>query len=289
MSETPPARTGRFGTIFVIVVVVGSAVGVLGWHLIANRNAGSVDNAGFDLDKAPEAARPAAAPVSRRPEAAPQSSLGSINVDDDMKVAAPRKAAPAAPRKRESIRESFAKAARAHEPALRRFAERMAAEEPAISEFGRDWMSAPDLKKLSKDYRRDKDLIRFMVAASGSASFGKLLKKHAGSTDLRRFIRQAVQECPEGLRASAEELIGDDRAVKDLFTNATKALGLPSTIAGILERGKPPKVHLAKDDPSKNETPSADQNKAMTDMMNNPEMQKIMQQGQQAPPVSVGR
>lgn len=86
MNETPPARTGRFGMIFVVVVVAGSAVGVLGWHLIANRNAASVNTEGFDLDKAPEAARPVAVSPASRPAPAPQSSLGSFKADADIQA-----------------------------------------------------------------------------------------------------------------------------------------------------------------------------------------------------------
>lgn len=87
MSESPTARTGRLGALFVALVVAGSAIGVLGWHLLANRNAGSIDNAGFDLDKEPETQRPAPAASQSRP-AAPRSSLGSFKADEGMQVAA---------------------------------------------------------------------------------------------------------------------------------------------------------------------------------------------------------
>lgn len=295
MSEQPPARTGRFGAIFVIVVVAGSAFGVLGWHLLSNRDAGRMDNAGFDLNETPAAERPAAvaAPASRRPEAPPPSSLGSITVDEDMKaanrIAVAPKSGPATPQKKEQIRESFAQAARKYESSARSLAERMAAQEPMLRRYGKDWMRSPDLKKLGDGYRKDKDLVKFLLGAAKSENLGKLTKKYAGSPELRRYVLQAVKESPPELRSAAEELLDNDRAIKALFTDVTKGLGLPPTIAGIIERGAPPKMHLRKDEPSKEEAPKADQNKVMTDIMNNPELQKVMQQGQQAPAVNLGR
>ncbi|OGS35920.1 MAG: hypothetical protein A2506_05175 [Elusimicrobia bacterium RIFOXYD12_FULL_66_9] len=285
MSETPPSRTGRFGAIFVAVVVAGSAVGVLGWHLLSNRGEESMDNAGFDLEKTPEGVPPA--PVAQQPEDAPQSSLGSFEEDAGIRVANGSSSAQKsgdspsrmAQKKKEESRLGFAKAARKHEASVRGFAERMTARYPVIRQYGKDWMGYPDLKKLNDDYMRDKDPVKFLLGVSQSQNFGKMMKKYAGSPEVREFAIAAVKESPLELKAATADLLGNDRVVKDIVMNVAKGLGLPPSITGAIESADPSKV-----DPAK-----IDQSKVMTDMMNNPEMQKVMQQGQQAPAVNVGR
>ena len=286
MSETPPARTGRFGAIFVILVIAGSAVGVLTWHLGANRGAGSVDTTGFDLDTAPDSVRAPAA-ASRRPDAAPRSSLGSFKSDAGIRVAdgnasarrsGPSPAAEAQLQKQES-RESLAKAARKHESAVRRFAQRMTARYPVVRQYGKDWMGHPDLKKLNDDYMRDKDPVKFLLGLSRSENFGKMMTKYAGAPEIREFALGAVKQSPLELKTAAMDVLGSDRVVKDLVMNVAKAVGLPASVIGTIEGGAPAKTESSK----------IDQNKAVTEMMGDPEMKKVMQQGAPPPAVSVGQ
>lgn len=293
MSETPPSRTGRFGAIFVAVVVAGSAVGVLGWHLLSNRDAGRMDNAGFDLAETPDAERPAAAPAPRPPAAAPQSSLGTFKADAGIQVAeggAQKSGASplsAAQRKKEESRQDFAKTARKYEGTVRGFAERMTAKNPLLQQYGREWMSYPDLKKLNDDFMRDKDPVKFLLGASQSENFGKMVKKYARAPEIREFVIQAFKETPTELKASALGVLDSDRLVKDVVSGVAKSIlpALPPSVLGAIESGDPGKIDASKLDASKMAPSKVEQNKVVNDLMNNPELKKVMQQG--APPAAV--
>ena len=67
------------------------------------------------------------------------------------------------------------------------------------------------------------------------------------------------------------EVLQNDQVVKGLVASAAKGLGLPASLAAVINGGDPGKI---------------DQNKVVAEMMNSPEMQKA---AQQAPPVNVGQ
>lgn len=88
MTDELPRRTGRLGGILTAAVVGGAAVGVIGWHLRANRaERQDLDVSGFDLRSAPgesEPSRAVAAPAPAQP-----SSLGMIKADPTFSASRP--------------------------------------------------------------------------------------------------------------------------------------------------------------------------------------------------------
>lgn len=285
MSETPQPRTGRFATVLVTLVVAGSAVGVLGWHLLANRSNGRMDAAGFDLDDAPKtAATPGGEASSVTAEPAAPSSLGSFKAEEGMRIAEDSaaskgalSAAARAQQEKEKKREDFAKTSRKYEAGTRDFAVRMTQKYPVVRQYGKDWMSYPDLKKLNDDFMRDRDPVKFMLGLAQSQNFGKMMKKYAGSPEIREFALGALKQSPLELKGAVAEVISDNRVIKDLVTNIARGMGLPpaATTGFTGGDGAPPS--------------QADQGKAVSDMMNDPEMKKMLPQGQQAAPVNLGR
>lgn len=287
MSDEPSPRGGRLGWIVTGVAVLGSFVGVVGWYLISNRGGGGLDTSGFDIATAPSAPRPAAAAPAASARAAPRSGLDMMKSDAGIRIVdansnagssgssgAP---APAGPeQKKQESHAGFTQNARKHEGDVRRFAEKMTAKYPVIRQYGRDWMSYPDLKKLNDDYARNHDPIAFMVGLSKSPNLGTMLKKYAGRPEIREFIVDGMKQAPGELTGSAMEVLQNDRVVKDLVSNIAGSLGLPPSVTGMINSGDPAKM---------------DQNKMVKDVMSSPDIQKAMQgSGQQAPPpVDLGR
>lgn len=85
--------------IFVVLAIAGSAIGVVVWHLLTNRNAG-LDTSGFDMSSMPDPSHPEAPPsfpasAPSAPAAMPPTSLGMVKGDAGMSAVAPAPKAPA--------------------------------------------------------------------------------------------------------------------------------------------------------------------------------------------------
>ncbi len=281
MSDAPAPRTGRFGVVFTAVVVGGSAIGVIGWYLVTNRKGPVIDASGFDLSATTKPQAPLPVLSAADSGAAPRSSLSMLRADAGISVgqSAPpppaaasdsAAAAPAAGTPKEQARADFTTEARKDETTIRRYAERMSAKSPVIRQYGRDWMSHPDLKKLNDDYMRDHDPIAFIMGLSRAPSLGPMLKAYAGKPEIREFIVQGMKEAPAELTSSAMEVLQKDGVVKALVANVASGLGLPPSVTAMIGGGDASQI---------------DQSKAMSGVMNDPEVQKAMQNQPSAVPL----
>ena len=282
MSDEDPRRGGRAGGIIVALVVGGSAVGVIGWYVLTNRNGPAIDASGFDLSSAPQAHRGSSLAVApSRPDRSSTSLFIMQKADAGVRIGdsnAPSSGGQDAPAKdvdkKEQAHAGFKEQARKHEADVRRFAEMMTRKYPAIRQYGKDWMSHPDLRKLNDDYMRNHDPIAFIMGLAKAPSLGGLVKQYAGSPAIMAFITQGMKEAPAELTSSALDVLSNDTVAKSLISNVATGLGLPASITGVINGGG---------DASK-----LDQKKLMSDMMNSPAAQNAMQQqGQQVPPVSL--
>jgi hypothetical protein len=285
MSDAPATRSGRSGGIFVAVLVGGSAVAVAGWYLVTNRHGADIDASGFDMTSAPASRKPVPAASFAFTPASPAapSSLGMMKGDSDIVIgdgtqASPPAAAAAAKPgdKKAQANLGFTEAARKHERDVQNWAMRMTNQYPAVRQYGKDWMSYPDLKKLNDDYSRDHDPIAFMVGLSHAPNFGTMLKKYAGVPEMRTVVMQGMKESPPELTSSAMEVMQNDHVMKDLVANVASGMGLPPSVTTM--------INGAAEGDGK-----IDQAKVLSDVMNNPAMRGAMQQNgaQQAPPVSL--
>ncbi len=281
MSEEGSRRSGRFGGIFVAVVVAGSAVGVIGWYVLTNRAGPTIDASGFDISTTPQSHH--AAPVAAAAAAGdqPVSSLNMLHGDAGVRVgdsyqtssghAAPA-AGPAKPLdKKEQAHADFKEQARKHDADVRKFAEKMTKKSPVIRQYGKDWMSHPDLKKLNDDYMRNHDPIAFIMGLTKAPSLGGMVKKYAGSPAIMTFITEGMKEAPGELTSSAMNVLSNDAVAKSLISNVVNGLGLPPSVTGMINGG----------------ATNIDQKQVMSDMMNNPAMQNALQGQPAAPPVSL--
>lgn len=292
--ETSP-RSGKSGGIIVAVVVGGSAVGVIGWYLLTNRSGPAIDASGFDLSNAPESRRPV---IAAAPSAAtgtqPQSSLGMMKADAGIRIVDSNSSSGQGPagspsgsgsssaaattpeQKKAEARAAFTEKSRQHEAEVRKYAEKMTAKYAVIRQYGRDWMSYPDLRKLNDDFMRTKDPVAFMIGLSRSKNLGAMIQKYAGKPEIREFIVDGMKHAPGELTSSAMDVLANDKVMKDLVGNIVSNLGLPPSITGMISSA-------GGGDPSK-----IDSNKMMGDIMNDPTMKKAMSgQGNAPPPVSL--
>lgn len=270
------SRGGGPGAIIVAVVVGGSAVGVVGWYLMVNRGDPSIDKSGFDLSAAPHSSQPAPV-LSAAPAAPQQSSLSMLKGDSGVRIGDTSSApAPAAAQAKsgdpkEQAHSDFTQEARKHESDVRNYSIRMTQKYPILRQYGRDWMSHPDLKKLNDDYMRNHDPIAFIMGLSKAPSLGVMVKTYAGNPAITAFITGALKEAPADLTSSAMDVLANDKVAKDLISNVANGLGLPPSVTGLINSGDASQV---------------DQKKIVSDVMNS----AAVQNGQQAPPpVSLSR
>lgn len=271
-------RGGGMGFVLVGVAVLGSAVGVAGWHMMSNQKAPEMNLGGFDLEKVDPVRRPvasapaaAAAPSSPMPASSIMIKGGEgYSVGD----AAPQERLPEYMKKKdEDPKDSFTQAARKNEGAVRRFAEKMSRKHPVIRQYGKDWMSYPDLKKLNDEYMQNKDPIKFMKGLVKSQNFSKMVGKYATRPETREFIVQGMREAPFELTNAALDYIHKDGVAKNLVVSVIKGMGLPPAIAGMVQNNPADANKMS-------------QEKMMGQMMQDPMLQKAMQG--QAPPVNLG-
>jgi hypothetical protein len=273
------SRGGGLGGVFVAVVIGGSAVGVIGWYLMVNRGGPAIDATGFDLSAAPRSGRPAPA-VAAAPRAdMPASSLSMLKGEAGVRIgdsgSAPAAAAAKEGDKTAQAHTDFTEQARKHESDVRAYAEKMTRKYPLLRQYGRDWMSHPDLKKLNDDYMRNHDPVAFIMGLTKAPSLGGMVKKYAGSPAILAFITEGMKEAPADLTSSAMDVLSNDKVAKSLISNVATGIGLPASVTGLINSGDPSKI---------------DQNKVVNDMLNSPGVQNAMPQGQQAPPpVSLSR
>ncbi|MDX6771121.1 MAG: hypothetical protein SF051_16445 [Elusimicrobiota bacterium] len=280
----PPARESRGGAILVAAAVGVSAVGVLGWHLLQNRgdDRERLDVSGFDLAAAPTGTRPVLPLPAPADAPAPASSLGMLKADEGVRVVESNASSDSSPsqaankaRKQQEAGQSFQQLAKKHEKKVRSYFMKATAKYPSVRQYGRDWMSYPDLKKLNDDYFRDRDPVKFMKGVAKSENFGKLVKKYSTDPAIRAVVIDAAKQAPSDLMAAGLDYLNEDRVIKDLVGTVAKGMGLPSSLMAIFDDGKGAKV---------------DQNQVMSDIMkNNPEARKAMEGQQQNQGIRIGR
>src|SRR6202007_2621303 len=90
--------------------------------------------------------------------------------------------------KKEQAHADFTQEARKHESDVRNYSIRMTQKYPILRQYGKDWMSHPDLKKLNDDYMRNHDPIAFIMGLTKAPSLGGFVKQYAGSPAIQGFV-----------------------------------------------------------------------------------------------------
>lgn len=231
--EQTPRRRSSAGSLLLTVLVLGaSVVGMAVYQALQqSKSSQPPDAAGFDVADVDEA--PASAVSTATPQ--PQSSLTAPSRMEGLHFGkqAAAKASPAA------TALSFKEAVWNNEKLVRNLAIAYTKKYPLIAQYGRDWMSYPDLKKLNDDYMRDRDPVKFMKGVAKSKNFGKLVKKYASAPPIQNFVQEAIGKAPPQTLSTSMEYVTRDGALKQLVYDVSASLGLPpGLLAGMLGGGK---------------------------------------------------
>lgn len=261
------------GAALVALVIGGSAVGVLGWYFMVNRKGIEIDTHGFDVSQV----TPQKAPIAGSGSVSQPVNSMMIRADSGIRIIDPNSSAartaqtPATAGQKTDSKDGFTKSARKYESNVRDYAMRMTKKYPSVRQYGKDWMSYPDLRKLNDDYMRNHDPVAFMAGLSQSKNFGALVHKYAADPGLRAFVIDGVQQAPSELMASAGDALQGNGVMKNLVMNVANAMGLPPSMTAIIG----------------GTMNTADPTKMASGLVNgNPQLQKALQQ-QQAPPVQL--
>lgn len=261
MEESPPPRRSSLGFAFLAILAVGgSAAGVMVYQYMQGRqNPPPADNTGFDIAEVSEKPRQVAASAGA-PASLAQSSLGMVKTGmQGLQFGA--RVTQSAIQRAES---TFAELVRQGEAKIQSMAERYTKQHPVIGQYGKEWMSYPDLKKLNDDYMRDHDPGKYLRGLAASKNFGAMVKKYAPQGPVQGFVKEALKVAPPGAMDAAMSFLNEDKVIKQMVDNVAGALGLPPGLLGSVDtNGAEPKV---------------DQQAVMGSLMNNnPEMKKAME------------
>ena len=179
--------TRSLAALAVIAVVASAAAGVA-YQMSLNKSE-PVPRAAFDVAAV---SRPAPAPVPQAARDPSKSGLGMITTIPGIQFE--QKADAPAPKAKAMSVQDLVKAAEGRVAALaweytRRY--------PLIRQYGRDWMSYPDLRKLNDDYMKNHDPMAFLSGVAASPNFGKILKKYATQKEIRDFVNKSLIQVVE--------------------------------------------------------------------------------------------
>ena len=249
MDQTP-RRSNAGIALLAALLIAGSAAGVMLWQLSQKEAPVAAD---FGLDAvSPRPDGPAAAP------AAPRSGLDMIDLSAPPSRAAvqPSTEAPAPPaqvptgqvrRDPGSSASAFTEAVRRSEARARDLAIQYTQRYPAIAQYGKDWMSRPDLKKLNDDYAADHDPVKFLRGLARAPSAPELAAKYAGDPAVRAFVKDALAGAPKELLSAASDMLVEDGLVRGLAADLGGALGLPKDFTdGLKDYDKKPAARPAR-------------------------------------------
>ncbi len=216
-----PGMDRRLAALAVGVVVLSALAGVL-FQLRAGGER-PVGVSGFDIASvAPASPSALSASAPRDPARSGLGmvlSLPGISVDGAPAPAARPPSAPAT---------EVQDAVRRAEGPISALAQDYTRRSAVIRQYGRDWMSYPDLKKLNDDYMRRHDPVAFLIGLSASRSFPLLLKKYATEKIFRDFILDGTKAAPADALQTAFETVTGDARMKGLVDNVSRSLGFPA-------------------------------------------------------------
>jgi hypothetical protein len=125
--------------------------------------------------------------------------------------------------------QKFKDAIRASEKGFRDLAESYTKRFPSVRQYGKDWMSHPDLRKLNDDYMRDHDPIAFLRGLSASPTFPLLLRKYAGDPALRNFVGESLAKAPVGAVSDSMGYISQDKQIDGFVKDVATKMGVPAS------------------------------------------------------------
>lgn len=256
-----PQRSSWGIAILALLVIGGSALGVLVYQAMQGGEAPVADTTGFDLAETAPGTGPApsgaASAVTADPsQAGASSSLGMVQTGlPGMQIGGRAKQPPG-----QKAKTKFTDLVRQGEARMRALRQKYEQQYPVIRQYQQDWNSYPDLRKLRDDYRANHDPVAFMRGLAESKNFGTMVKKYAGQAPVQAFVKDAIKQAPSGFMSAAMDYLNDEKVVRKVVDNVGSALGLPPGLLG-----------------SSGSQPQVDEKAVMDSVMkSNPDLQKAL-------------
>ncbi|MDD5656300.1 MAG: hypothetical protein PHF00_03495 [Elusimicrobia bacterium] len=228
MGQIPPRPRSSWGpAVLAGLVICASSVGILLYQLEQDKKPEPQTSSSFDLSQLDTSAPGNSAPAAN-PAAQPQASglallKPGLKLRFSRREPAPGTKAPSG----QNAAAAFAEAVRRAESQAHALALSYTRRYPSIRQYGRDWMSYPDLKKLNDDYMRDHDPVRFLRGLVRSPNFIPLSRKYAADPAIQSFVKQAIREAPGSLLGAALGFFEQDKPLQDMVAGGPLGKYLP--------------------------------------------------------------
>lgn len=219
-------RNANLTAFFAALAILGSAGGVVYYQRLESRQEVIPDNSGFDMAQVTGAPK-IISPIRSRP--APNSGLAMIKTGMPGMQFGGKATAQKAGRSPEA---DITEKVRRSENQIHTLAIAYTRRYPVIAEYGREWMSYPDLKKLNDDYMRSHDPIQFMRGLCQSKNFGILVRKYAREPAIHSFVIDAAKKVPGDLITAGLDYLNSNGTIKSLANNLSSAVGIPLSFFG---------------------------------------------------------
>ncbi|MCX5788779.1 MAG: hypothetical protein NTX64_09795 [Elusimicrobia bacterium] len=223
-SPEPPERSSAVIGLVMTVLLCGAAIA---FFIYYEHRSEELPSQGLDMAEAPTpdpspAAGPGGAAFGIAPAARP-SNLTPIK-------GGPALGAPASGNPRVRAQQTLADVVRPHERFFADLTNKYIAKYPVFQQWGKEWITYPDLHQATKDYWKYHDPVRFAFQIAGSKNLGAMISKYSGHTELQAFLRDAIAGAPKDLvKAGVDYLEKDSNAVA-LVKRFAAAAGLPPSI-----------------------------------------------------------
>ncbi len=202
---------------------------VVGYLLLGGRGEGA-DDAGFDVNEVAQGQATSGGPVARRQS----SSLGMVQGGSE--YAQPQSRGPAAaPNPTDKLKDpSFAQLYKDFEKKITAMVVEYEKKYPILTQYGKEWVSHPDLRKLRDDYRKDHDPAKFIKGLVNAPNFGGMVKKYAGQPPFTSFAQDAFKQAPPEVMSAATEFLTKEDTAKNLVRDTMQSMGMPIGVAAMI-------------------------------------------------------
>ncbi|MDE2314150.1 MAG: hypothetical protein KGL04_08250 [Elusimicrobia bacterium] len=235
-TPSPKRRTGAPIALAAAAVAAAVSLGVYYRYNQEMRKSSTTNLSGFDIaqSRMPAANQPSSPSPSA--ETPPQPASGGLSLVRGGFQPSPQNAASSPS---EQADKELAAACRAHEGEVRALAIAYTKKYPIIAQYGRDWMSYPDLRKLGYDYMNNHDPVAFIRGVAASPNFRILVRKYAGQPAIRSFAMDVVTHAPADVLSAASAYLNNNQNMTSLANTILTALGLPAGLIGTSSSGAP--------------------------------------------------
>lgn len=182
---------------------------------------------GLDVDVAPAvetAPTPATEPLET--PAAPPRTFGITS-----NLTAPNPSAgvaPAGPRDRSAS--GFQEAIWKNERFFRKLTVKYQKKSPVFLQWGKEWMSHPELAKACDEWYAHKSPIKFAYQIASSPNLPKMVLKYSRNQELHAYLREMATSAPKEVVMGLTDYLSKDKNAVALVEKFAKAAGLPPAL-----------------------------------------------------------